>query len=217
MSINASVPIEELVAGARRDDANAWNALVRRFLPLVLAITRTYRLSERDAEDVSQVVWLRLTQHLSRIRDPRAVPKWISTTARHECQRVIRHMRMTVPMDPLTGGPLTGGPFSGGPFPGVPFSGRPLNAPSEAETDAGLLRAEQRQALRDGLAELPAAQQRMLLLLTADPPVSYRDISHLLGIPVGSIGPTRARCLQRLRGTSAMRQFLDSSACSAQV
>jgi DNA-directed RNA polymerase specialized sigma24 family protein len=83
--------------------------------------------------------------------------------------------------------------------------------PSQAEVDADLLRAEQLQALRDGLAELPAAQRQMLLLLAADPPLSYRQISHQLGIPVGSIGPLRARYLQRLRATSALQHFLDSS------
>jgi RNA polymerase sigma factor (sigma-70 family) len=194
ISINASTSVDELVDGARRGDATAWDALVRRFNPLVRAVTRTYRLPERDAEDVSQVVWLRLTQYLDRIRDPQAVPKWIMTTARHESQRVARQMRMTVLLDPLIEGPAHAQPTE-----------------AEAEADTELLRAERHQALRDGLAELPAAQQQMLLLLVADPPISYREISQILGIPVGSIGPTRARSLQRLRATSAMRRFLDRS------
>lgn len=182
--------VDELVEGARRGDQAAWNALVRRYLPLVLAVARAYRLREKDAEDVSQIVWLRLMEHLGRIREPRAIPKWIITTARHESQRVAGHLGRTVPMDPLA-------------------ESHPQ--PNQAEVDADLLRAEARQALRDGLAELPPVHRQMLLLLAADPPLSYRQISHMLGIPVGSIGPMRARCLQRLRATSALHQFLDSS------
>jgi DNA-directed RNA polymerase specialized sigma24 family protein len=81
--------------------------------------------------------------------------------------------------------------------------------------DADLLRAERYQALRDGLAELPAVQRQMLLLLAADPPLSYRQISHQLGVPVGSIGPLRARYLQRLRATPALREFLDAPAAAS--
>ncbi|WP_250035276.1 RNA polymerase sigma factor [Paractinoplanes maris] len=183
--------IDDLVDGARRGDQAAWDALVRRFRPLVGSVARTYRLPERDAEDVSQFVWLRLTQYLDRIRDPHAVPKWIMTTARHECHRLARQIRTTVLLDPQA-------------------AGLEHARPGEPGTDAGLLRAERHQALRDGLAELPAPQQQMLLLLVADPPFSYREISRILDIPIGSIGPTRARCLQRLRATTAVRRFLET-------
>jgi RNA polymerase sigma factor (sigma-70 family) len=168
---------------------------VRRYSPLVLAVARAYRLRDKDAEDINQIVWLRLIEHLGRIREPGAVPKWINTTARHEAQRVAGNLRRVVPMDPLA----------------EPASARP----DQAEVDADLLRAEQHQALRDGLAELPGSQRQILLLLAADPPLSYRQISHRLGIPVGSIGPLRARYLQRLRVTSALHEFLDSSAVAS--
>jgi RNA polymerase sigma factor (sigma-70 family) len=190
--------VDELVAGARRGDQTAWNALVSRYSPLVVAVIRAYRLRDKDAEDVSQIVWLRLVEHLGRIREPRALPKWIITTARHEAQRVVGILRRTVPMDPLA-------------------EAASHCQPNQAEADADLLRAEQHQALRDGLAELPAAQRRLLLMLAADPPLSYRQISHRLGIPVGSIGPLRARYLQRLRVTSALQQFLDSSATASAI
>jgi RNA polymerase sigma factor (sigma-70 family) len=190
------ITVDELIGGARRGDQAAWNALVRRYSPLLLAVNRAYRLRDKDAEDVSQMVWLRLIEHLGRIREPRAVPKWIATTARHEAQRVVGALRRIVPMDPLA-------------------EAASQYRPNQAEVDAGLLRAEQHQALRDGLAELPTAQRQMLLLLAADPPLSYRQISHQLGIPVGSIGPLRARYLQRLRTTSALHQFLDSSATAS--
>jgi RNA polymerase sigma factor (sigma-70 family) len=179
------ITVDVLVTRARQGDQAAWNALVRRYLPLVLAVTRAYRLRETDAEDVCQIVWLRLVEHLGRIRDPRAVPKWIVTTARHECQRLARGLARTVLVDPLDYEPQ----------------------PDQADLDAGLLRAEQRQALRDGLAVLPTVHREMLLLLAADPPLSYRDISEVLGIPIGSIGPTRARCLRRLRASAALHPY----------
>ena len=183
--------VDELVEGARRGDQAAWTALVRRYCPLIIAVIRAYRLRDKDAEDVSQIVWLRLIEHLERIREPRAIPKWIVTTARHEAQRVVGTLRRIVPVDPLA-------------------EAASQSQPNQAEVDADLLLAEQQQALRDGLAELPATQRQMLLLLAADPPLSYREISHRLGIPVGSIGPLRARYLQRLRATSALHRFLDA-------
>jgi RNA polymerase sigma factor (sigma-70 family) len=184
--------VGDLVEAAQQGDQGAWDALVRRYVPLVRAITRTYRLAGKDAEDVSQVVWLRLVEQLARIREPLALPKWIVTTARRESRRVAASLNRTVLVDPLV-------------------DTRQDHQRDHAEVEAGLLRAEERQALRDGLAELPPAQREMLLLLTADPPLSYRQISRVLGIPVGSIGPMRARCLQRLRATSALRPFLVTS------
>jgi RNA polymerase sigma factor (sigma-70 family) len=179
--------VGELVAGARRGDAAAWDALVRRYAALVVAVTRAFRLPAGNAEDVSRMVWLRLTEHLDRIREPRAVPRWILTTARDESQRAGAALRRTAAADPLAGSPAPA-------------------LPDPAELDADLLRAERSQALRDGLAELPAAQRRMLLLVVAEPPLSHDQIGRALGIPVGSVGPMRDRCLQRLRATPAMRQ-----------
>lgn len=176
-----------LVAAAARGDQEAWNAIVDRYLPLVYSVTRAHRLSQRDAEDVNQTVWLRLVEHLDGIREPRALPKWIVTTAKHECLRLIRAGRRELPVDPL--------------------SDKGIETADGAELDAELLRAERHQALRDGLAELAPAHRRLLLLLVADPPLSYREISDLLDIPIGSIGPTRARILERLRGTSALRRY----------
>jgi DNA-directed RNA polymerase specialized sigma24 family protein len=82
-----------------------------------------------------------------------------------------------------------------------------LEEADDVELDAGIVRAERNQALRDGLAELTPAQRGLLLLLAADPPLSYREISRRLGIPVGSIGPTRGRLLERLRGCAALQAF----------
>ncbi|MBA2389517.1 MAG: sigma-70 family RNA polymerase sigma factor [Geodermatophilaceae bacterium] len=179
----------DLVEAAARGDQEGWDEIVQRYLPLVFSVIRRYRLSPKDAEDVSQTVWLRLVEHLDTIREPRALPMWIATTTRNEALRLVSAHRRTTPVDPL--GTST------------------LDAVADTrDVDEQLLGAERQQAMRDGLAELPPRQRELLLLLVADPPLSYETIGARLGMPVGSIGPTRARCLARLRNTPAMQAFL---------
>lgn len=178
-------PLATLVPAAREGDQSAWNAIVDRFLPLVGAIIRRHRLSEADGDDVSQTVWLRLVEHLGALREPDALPGWIRTTTRNECLRVLAARSRTRPVDPQD---------SGG-----------LDAVAGDVADAELLAAERRQALREALAELPAGRRELLLLLLTDPPLAYDEISARLGIPIGSIGPTRARALEQLRRTRALR------------
>jgi RNA polymerase sigma factor (sigma-70 family) len=185
------------VRASASGDEQAWNELVHRYAPLVMAITRTYQLCADDAQDVSQTVWLRLVEHLPELREPEALPGWLATTTRHECARQARQTWRVLPSDPCDEEPLQC------------LSGRAtLGQPESAELDAGILRAELRQALRDGLSELPTRDQQLLRLRAGDPPASYHEISQLLGIPVGSIGPTLRRGLERLRGTSSMRAYL---------
>src|SRR3954464_15518455 len=82
--------VEQLVEAARAGDAAAWDALVERYLPLVTAVIRRLRLSASDADDVNQTVWLRLVEHLDGLREPRALPGWLATTARHEGLRMLK-------------------------------------------------------------------------------------------------------------------------------
>ena len=91
-----------LVARANDGDQQAWNCLVDRFLPLVSAVIARFRLSQADADDVNQTVWLRLVEHLDDLREPSALPGWLVTTARNEALRVIRKSDRLRPMDPLT-------------------------------------------------------------------------------------------------------------------
>ncbi len=181
----------DLVEAAAHGDQGGWDELVTRYLPLMYSITRRYRLSAKDAEDVSQTVWLRLVEHLGDIRDPQALPGWIATTARNEALRVLSAHGRTTPVDPQVTSVLAGAADAG-------------------DVDEDLLQAERQQALRDGLAELSPRHRELLLLLVADPPLTYEDISSRLGMPIGSIGPTRARCLTRLRNTSALQLFLST-------
>jgi RNA polymerase sigma factor (sigma-70 family) len=184
-----TVGVGELVAAAARGDQRAWSSLVERYLPLVYSIIRRYRLTDKDAEDVSQTVWLRLVEHLDAIREPEALPGWLATTTRHEALAILRNKRRTDPVDPGASWILD------------------LRVDSP-ELDGDLLRAETATALRAGLAELAPEHRELLMLLVTDPPISYGDISKLLGMPVGSIGPTRARCLKKLRATTAMQALL---------
>lgn len=184
-----SSSIADLVAGARSGDERAWDEIVRRHTALVLARAREFRLSPQHTEDVAQTVWLNLLEHLDRLREPEALPGWISTTTRHECLRVVRVARRSVPVDP---------------------QGGRLDGQVTTDMDEGIVEAERYRALRDGLAELPEHQRDLLVLLASDPPLSYAEISARLGLPVGSIGPTRSRGLARLRRTAAISGYLAS-------
>jgi RNA polymerase sigma factor (sigma-70 family) len=181
-------PLPELVRAAVAGDQGAWTALVVRYVPLVFAITSRYRLTPTDAQDVSQTLWLRLLEHLGDVRDPLALPGWISVTTRNETLRLLKARSRSVEVDPQTDPILDRRPEGGTP-------------------DENLLRAERRQMVREGLEELAPKQRALLLLLAADPPVGYQEISRRLDIPVGSIGPTRARYLDSLRATAALSGY----------
>lgn len=183
--MDVTSPLSALVPAAREGDHHAWNAIVDRFLPLVNALIRGYRLSEADGDDVSQTVWLRLVEHLGALREPDALPGWIRTTTRNECLRLLNARGRVRPVDPQDHGGL--------------------DAVEDDIADDDLLAAERRHLLREALAELPEGRRELLLLLLADPPVGYEQISERLGIPIGSIGPTRARALDQLRRTRALR------------
>jgi RNA polymerase sigma factor (sigma-70 family) len=172
-----SANTRELVAAAAAGDQQAWDALVDRYTSLLWSVARSYRLSAPDAADVVQTTWLRLVEHLGQIADPDRLPGWLATSARRECLRLLRRAdRDGVPYTPL------------------------LDMPDDApELDAGLLRDERDAALWSALALLDDYCQQLLRVLIADPPPTYAEVSAALGIPVGSIGPTRARCLSKLR------------------
>jgi len=180
--------VSQLVQATVDGGTEAWNELVRRYAPLVMAVARSYQLAATGAQDVSQTVWLRLVEHLADLREPEALPGWLMTTTQRECCRQVSRARRVLPMDPQAGGPVQQCPT--------------------ADPDANLLHAELHQVLRDGIAELPARDQSLLRLRATDPPRPYHEISQLLGMPIGSIGPTLQRCLARLRETHAVRSYL---------
>jgi RNA polymerase sigma factor (sigma-70 family) len=178
-----------LVARAAGHDQDAWNELVERYSPLVWAICARHRLSSHDIEDVNQSVWLRLVEQLGNLREPAALPGWLATTTSRECLRVLR---AAVRYDSFGQAPDELPP-----------------SPDAALIEEEIIAAERNAALRAAFAELPAPCRQLLAMLIGDPPHSYAEISVMLGIRPGSIGPQRARCLQRLRRSNSLRAFLD--------
>ena len=169
----------ELVKLAGGGDQRAWDDLVGRHGSRVWAVARAHRLSTADAEDVVQITFFRLVTHIDTIRDPDRVGAWLATTARHECLRILRRSGRTIPSgdDELLDSP------------------DPLSPP----LDAKLLADERHVALWEALGRQPPACQRLLRVIMADPEPSYEEVSKGLDMPIGSIGPTRGRCLKRLR------------------
>jgi RNA polymerase sigma factor (sigma-70 family) len=172
--------IGRLVRFAAQGDRHAWERLVDQYSRLLWAMTRDFKLAESDAADVVQATWLRLLEHIDRIEYPDRIGSWLATTARHEC---LRHLaagkRVVLVQDD-----------------DVAFSAAVNHQP---EVDERLLADERARAVRAAVSTLPSRSQRLLELLMADPPISYTEISDQLGLPIGSIGPTRGRCLERLR------------------
>ena len=184
-----------LVTAAAQGDQEAWERIVVRYQPLVRSVARRFRLSAADVDDVSQTVWLKLVECLDQLREPRALPGWLAVTTARASLAVSKAQARTIAVDPLA-------PADSG------YGMQWLlgAAPQSDQLDDALLRQETRQAVQDGLAGLPPAQRDLLLLLVAEPPLTYEQISQRVGLAVGSIGPTRRRCLSKLRDTDAVRQ-----------
>ena len=186
----------DLVVRARNGDKQAWDALVERYAPLIWSICRRHGLGDADAEDVGQNVWLKLVSQLETIRVPAALPGWLATTTRRECSRLLRAA------------------------PGARDTGQPDGTQAIADDHAlaaeeELLAAERHAALREAFADRPICCQQLIALLAQDPAPSYAQISARLGLPVGSIGPTRSRCLDKLRRHPAIAALTNPDAGTA--
>jgi RNA polymerase sigma factor (sigma-70 family) len=174
--------VVDLVTRARDGDKDAWDELVVRYAPLVWSVCRRYRLTQADTEDVGQSVWLRLIEHLPGLRESAALPGWIATTTQRECYRLLRASSRVEPVDPAESNDVV----------------------EQAVAEEEVLRHERREVIRAAFRQLSQRCQALLALLTRDPPTAYDEISKQLHVPVGSIGPNRARCLDRLRRTPAL-------------
>lgn len=169
--------VGHLLRRAGEGDRQAWDALVERYARLVWAVARSFGLDDATAGDVTQTVWLRLVEHLDRIRDPERLPGWLATTTRREALRVLAGLRRQRPSELVE-----------------TVADRTTPAPEEVLLDSELLRR-----VLDAFGHLPERCQQLLRLLCAEPRLDYATISELIGRPIGSIGPTRARCLTQLR------------------
>jgi RNA polymerase sigma factor (sigma-70 family) len=170
--------VGSLVRAAADGDQHAWNQLVDEFASTVWAIARGHRLNSADSSDVFQTTWLRLLEHLDRIEQPERVGAWIGTTARRECLRLLRISRRQVPRDDFD------------------FVPDPVTF---APPDRNLVAEERRHLVSQLVDQLPARSRLLLRLLSADSPLSYKEISLALSMPIGSIGPSRQRALEQLR------------------
>ena len=174
-----------LVHRAAAGDQAAWRDLIAEYDPLLHSVTRRFRLSGEQAADVVQTTWLRLIEHIGRLREPRGLPGWLRTTAQHLCIAVVRQQSRY-----------------------VPYADEPPAVVDGPEVEA--LRADRRATVRRALARLPQ-RDRALLSMLAGRATSYQQISRTLDMPVGSIGPTRARALLRLRAELAAGDLVDAA------
>jgi RNA polymerase sigma factor (sigma-70 family) len=173
-----------LVAACRTGDPQAWEVLVQRYQRLIYTIPRRAGLTEDQAADVFQRVFTLFIERIDQIQQPERVGAWLATTARREAWRISRQSRATIPLPGADN--ATDEPFD------IPDTG--------LLPDEQIEQIEQQQQIRRALNTLdPRCQQLLTLLFYQLEPPAYADIAQQLGTTEGSIGPTRARCLQKLR------------------
>jgi len=180
-----SAEVTMLVERAAEGDPAAWDAIVDEYAGLLWSVVRGFRLNEAQAADAVQTTWLRLVEHVADLREPQHLAGWLKTTASRVCLQVIRQGGREQAVD---WGEDRSGSCSVW-----------CDDPEQDGPEVSALRQEHLSLVRQVLADLPDRHRQLLELLVASPPVSYRDISVRLGMPIGSIGPTRARLLARLR------------------
>jgi RNA polymerase sigma factor (sigma-70 family) len=183
----ADASFDALVADARAGDEAAWRALVGRLSGVVWRTVNSFRIAPADREDAFASAFYQLSKHLNSVHEPERLPGWMATTARREALALVRAHQRLVP------------------------SGEGIDLSVEAlDFDEGLLDGELQRAASAALRRLRPQDQALLRLLTAEPRLTYEEISKVLGIPHGSIGPTRQRCLAQLRRSPELAPFFDN-------
>lgn len=180
-----------LVTRAAGGDQSAWDEIVERYAPLVWSICRRYRLDRADTDDVAQNVWLRLVEQLSALREPAALPGWLATTTQRECLRVLRVNSQADRRNERLADEM-------------------MTASQSVEIEEEIIAAEWNRVLNQAFDELLPPCRELLSMLMQEPPVPYAEISRRLGIPVGGIGPSRARCLDKMRRSSPLAALLEA-------
>lgn len=170
----------DVVLMAASGDERAWKELVNRFDRMVLRAAKRHGLTDAEAADARQITWLRLMTHADGLRDPGRVGAWLATSARRQgLAMAVSRGREVLSADPVTE--------------------HPHGAGVQAGVDVVVLREKYEPALERALTRLPASYRRLIELLSSDMCLSYDDAAKALGVPIGSIGPMRLRCLQILR------------------
>ena len=176
--------LTSLVTAARDGDEDAWRALRDRVKNVAWKTIRSFSLGRDDAEDAFAATFFRLAEKLHTVREPEAIHGWVATTARHEVLAIIRSRSR---FDPY------------------------VQVPEQStvdHTDDDLIDQERRSAMYTALTMISERCQQLLRLFAMDPPLSYGDISRLTGMPHGSIGPTRERCIEQLRRQAPLRPYI---------
>ena len=185
ISTTGTDTVANLLLGIGDGDSAAWDEIIRRYGRLVSATVRSFRLQEADALDAIQMTWLRLAEHTHQVRDPERLGGWLATTARRECLRILhqaKHGPSLVDMAAET-------------FPDP--SANPERRAVDADTACVLWKL---------VDELSPRRRTLLRKLFTDDPCSYDTVSRIAGIPLGAIGPTRARALRQLRKMLSERE-----------
>jgi RNA polymerase sigma factor (sigma-70 family) len=196
--MNDDSSVGALVARVGAGDQEAWNQIIERYAPLVWSICVRYQLSRPDIDDVGQSVWLLLVENIGKLRDPAALPGWLATTTKRECLRILRTAQQHDHAD-------------------LPPEEQMPADPDAATIEQEVIVAERNAALWAAFAELGPNCHELLSMLITDPPHSYAEISARLDVPMGSIGPTRARCLERLRRSPHLTAILGDGAQHIEV
>jgi RNA polymerase sigma factor (sigma-70 family) len=176
-------PVRVLLESAAEGAEFAWRELTLRYSPLIFSMCGRFGLTGSDAEDVAGNVWLRLVISLGTLRDPEALPGWLATTTRRECMALMHKRRRETPDEDV-------------------------DDVTTPDATASLVEQERRVAVRDALTRLSDRDRELLSLVFADPPLPYDEISSRLGMPRGSIGPIRQRCLARVRRVPAVAALI---------
>jgi RNA polymerase sigma factor (sigma-70 family) len=179
--------LSKATRATRPDGDDAWESLVNEYSPTLWAITKQYRLNDADSSDAVQVTWLRLLEHVDEIREPDRLAGWLATTVRRICIATGRAKRRQSDHDPVD----------------LDYAHVRRERSEEGCPERAALRSEHVTLVQQALEELPAPQRRLIRLLMSSPTPSYRDVAAQLGVPIGSIGPTRARILARMRAALA--------------
>lgn len=174
----------ELLKRAQDGDSSAWTALVDRFGQMVWSVARGFRLDDASAKDVSQTVWMKLIENIDRINDPERLPGWLATTCRREALRVAKTRDRVIPTE---------------------FE---YDVADDAPSfDELLIEDEEQGVVVRAFQTIDGVCQQLLRLMTVEPDLSYEEIAEVLDRPIGSLGPTRARCLDKLK--SAISRITD--------
>lgn len=185
----AAAELPTIVAAAINRDERAWERLVNEFTPMIKAIARRHRLASCDQDEVAQRTWVAVVRRIGDVRDAASVGGWIATTARRECLGIIRDSARQVPSDDLV-----------------------VDATSDADHDEPMILEQRRETVWLVASTLPARKRELLTALSEEPALSLKQVSERLGMPIGSIGPTRQRCLERMRKDPRIAQMLDGGA-----